>query len=72
MPLKQEQTSPERPRCIGGANEHWGLRNPSRREMEQKGNINGVKTTALTDLQGKGVFKLSWEVCEGTKVQTGP
>lgn len=28
MPLKQVQASPERPRCTGGANEHWGFRNP--------------------------------------------
>lgn len=67
MPLKQEQASPERPRCIGGANEHWGFRNPSRRETERKENINGVKATALIDLQGKDIFKLSWEVCEETR-----
>lgn len=33
MPLKQEQASPERPRCMGGANEHWGFRNPVTRQM---------------------------------------
>lgn len=36
MPLKQEQASPERPRCMGGANEHWGFRNPVIRQMEDK------------------------------------
>lgn len=33
MPLKQEQASPERPRCMGGANEHWGFKNPVMKEM---------------------------------------
>lgn len=32
MPLKQEQASPERPRCMGGANEHWGFKNPVMKE----------------------------------------
>lgn len=32
MPLKQEQASPERPRCMGGANEHWGFRNPVKKK----------------------------------------
>lgn len=67
MPLKQEQASPERPRCIGGANEHWGFRNPSSRETEQKDNINVVKATALRDVQSKDIFQLSWGVCEETR-----
>lgn len=56
MPLKQEQASPERPRCMGGANEHWGFRNPSRRQTEQRENINGLKATLKdnkTDKAGK-------------------
>lgn len=49
MPLKQEQASPERPRCMGGANEHWGFRNPSRRQTEQRENVNGLNVTAIAD-----------------------
>lgn len=35
MPLKQEQASPERLRCIGGAREHWGFKNPVMRNTEK-------------------------------------
>lgn len=52
MPLKQEQASPERPRCMGGANEHWGFRNPSGRQTEQRENVSGLKAT-LTDKKAK-------------------
>lgn len=41
MPLKQEQASPERPRCMGGANEHWGFRNPVMRQMEKNKETEG-------------------------------
>lgn len=69
MPLKQEQASPERPRCMGGANEHWGFRNPSRRQTEQRENINGLKATLKdnkTD-KAKGFSNNASKFCEETK-----
>lgn len=56
MPLKQEQASPERPRCMGGANEHWGFRNPVKKERKK----NKTKTEKIKNkLKRKRIFVVS-------------
>lgn len=45
-PLKQEQASPARPRCIGGAREHWGFKNPATKKWN-KGKLDINRTGHL-------------------------